>query len=165
MSLTPYSRDLMRSFKAEKDLEIKNLKIESIVKQVYERAVRFAETDTSTIYKYTLRDENDRHHGYIAPNDRHHGYITVHFKGSIQQNGSPIENVQVKKDDIVKNMEEILSRLRILFPDCSVDYKKVSMATGRDGKEYDISVLDDKLRQFIDLNRAIITENIVIDWS
>ena len=157
MSLTPYSRDVMRSFKAEKDLEIKNLKIDFIVKRNYELAVRFAETDTSTIYKYNLGEKNDRHHGYI----------TVHFKVSIQQNGSPIENVSVTKDDIVKNMEEILSRLRILFPDCSVDYKKVATATGRDGKEYDISVLDDKLHPFIDdsATSCRTTENIVIDWS
>jgi hypothetical protein len=153
MSLTPYSRDVMRSFKAEKDWGIKNMKIDSIVKKIYEEAVWFAETDKSTIYNHNLGDRNNIYHSYKPY------YINVPSRVSKQQ------NVLVTKGDIIENMEEILSGLRILFPDCSVDYKKVSMATGRDGKEYDISVLDDKLRPFIDVNRAKITENIVIDWS
>ena len=72
---------------------------------------------------------------------------------------------QINREYIVKNVDEILSRLRSLFPECSVEYKKVSMAMGRDGKEYDISNLDDKLRPFIDTARAQIKEYIVIDWT
>jgi hypothetical protein len=153
MSLTPYSREVMRSFKAEKDWEIKNMKIDCFVKQVYEGAVRFAETNSSTTYKHVLGDQNNNHHGYISVNSR------------VSNQQLPAQKLSITKGDIVENMEGILTSLRSLFPDCSVEYKKVSMATGRDGKEYDISVLDDKLRPFIDVNRARITENIVIDWS
>jgi hypothetical protein len=39
------------------------------------------------------------------------------------------------------------------------------MARGRDGKDYDISNLDEKLRPFIDTQRAVTKEYIVIDWS
>ena len=39
------------------------------------------------------------------------------------------------------------------------------MAMGRDGKEYDISNLDDKLRPFIDTSRAQTKEYIIIDWT
>jgi hypothetical protein len=46
-----------------------------------------------------------------------------------------------------------------------VEYKKVSMARGRDGKDYDISNLDEKLRPFIDTTRAETNEYIVIDWN
>jgi hypothetical protein len=49
--------------------------------------------------------------------------------------------------------------------DCLVEYKKVSMARGRDGKEYDISTLDDKLCAFIDIKQARTEECIVIDWT
>jgi hypothetical protein len=44
-----------------------------------------------------------------------------------------------------------------------VEYKK--MSRGGDGKEYDISNLDEKLRQFIDITCAQTNEYIVIDWS
>jgi hypothetical protein len=62
-------------------------------------------------------------------------------------------------------MDEILRRLRILFPDSRVEFKKISIVRGRDGKDYDLSIIDDTLKQFIDIRLATTTENIVIDYS
>jgi hypothetical protein len=161
MSLTPYTRESMRAFKAEKDEEIKNMKIDFIVKLIYEGAVRFAEFDKSTIYKYNLGN----HLGNpVDDNNVSYGTITIPSRvlNPLQRGGL---TASVTKSNIIENMEQILTRLRSLFIDCSVEYKKISTATGRDGKEYDISALDDKLRPFIDVNRAKISDNIVIDWS
>lgn len=59
------------------------------------------------------------------------------------------------------DVKEIIGELETLFPDCSVKYTQ--MAQGRDGKLYDVSTLDDKLRPLLNLNSA--KECIVIDWS
>jgi len=59
------------------------------------------------------------------------------------------------------NMEEILSGLQRLFPDCSV--KLVKMCVGYDGKRYDISTIDEKMLPFMNHKQAF--ECIVVDWS
>jgi len=57
------------------------------------------------------------------------------------------------------NMEEILSQLQTLFPDCYVTH--TMMATGKDGKMYDISKMESATRQFLTESK----ECIVIYWS
>lgn len=59
------------------------------------------------------------------------------------------------------NMEEILSGLKDLFPDCTV--KLAKMCTGNDGKRYDISTMDEKMLPFINQRQTV--ECIVVDWS
>ena len=59
------------------------------------------------------------------------------------------------------NMKEIIGELETLFPDCSV--KHTQMAQGRDGKFYDLSSVDEHLRELMNLNRTV--EGIVVDWS
>jgi len=59
------------------------------------------------------------------------------------------------------DVKEIIGELETLFPDCSVKYTQ--MAQGRDGKLYDVSSLDDKLRPLLNLNSP--KECIVVDWS
>jgi hypothetical protein len=65
----------------------------------------------------------------------------------------------------IENMVDILDGLRTLFPGCSVKYKKITFAIGRDGKEYDISTIDTSLYQLVDLRHSKTEEHIVIDWS
>jgi len=62
---------------------------------------------------------------------------------------------------IERNKDEILNGLKVLFPDCLVDFKKLSRGT--DGKMYDVSNIDEKMKTFI--NRQNDREYIVIDWS
>jgi hypothetical protein len=60
-----------------------------------------------------------------------------------------------------KNKDDIISGLKTLFTDCSIDYKILS--TGNDGKMYDITNFDEKMRPFI--NRQYDQAHIVVDWS
>jgi hypothetical protein len=60
-----------------------------------------------------------------------------------------------------KNKDDIICGLKTLFPDCSIDYKMLSR--GNDGKMYDITNIDEKMRPFI--NRQHDQAHIVVDWS
>jgi hypothetical protein len=59
------------------------------------------------------------------------------------------------------NKDDIINGLKILFPDCSINYKMLSRGT--DGKMYDITNIDEKMKPFI--NRQYDQAHIVIDWS
>jgi hypothetical protein len=150
MPLEPFSRENMRSLKSQKDEEGHQRKLEEVVKNIYTNAVSFAERKTETIYRCAIQNVS-------------HGLVNI--SSTIPSNLYQSIQFQITKEYIVGNMDEILMRLRSLFPDCSVEYKKVSMAMGRDGKEYDISNLDEKLRPFINTQRAVTNDYIVIDWS
>jgi hypothetical protein len=162
MSLVPFSRETMRALKAQKDEEIKILKIESVVKQIYEDVVRFAEKNTETLYRVTMPTPITNH---VQPRTVRMSFGSIVMPSNIKQNDRchPIHAITL--DDILANMEEILARLRSVFPDCLIEYKKVSLAMGKDKKEYDISTLDERIRPFIDLNQSWTNEYIVIDWS
>ncbi len=64
---------------------------------------------------------------------------------------------------IITNMDDILRGLQELFPDCSVEFKSVTMAMGQDGQMHDISTVDEKALMFI-RNRQV-KQCISIDWS
>jgi hypothetical protein len=64
---------------------------------------------------------------------------------------------------VVTNIDDILRGLQLLFPDCSVDFKTVTMAMGPDRQMHDISTLDEKALMFIG-NRQV-KQCITIDWS
>ena len=150
MPLEPFSRANMRLLKEQKDEEGHQRKLEEVVRNIYSSAVSFAERNAETIYRFTIQN------GYQQ---------NVVIPSTIPSNHNLQSILHINREYIVKNVDEILTRLRSLFPECSVEYKTVSMAMGRDGKEYDISNLDDKLRPFIDTARAQTKEYILIDWS
>lgn len=151
MPLEPFSRANMRLLKEQKDEEGHQRKLEEVVRNIYTSAVSFAERNAETTYRFAI--QNGYQQNVVIPSTipSNHNLQSIPF--------------QINREYIVKNVDDILSHLRSLFPGCSVEYKKVSMAMGRDGKEYDISNLDDKLRPFIDTARAQIKEYIIIDWS
>jgi hypothetical protein len=64
---------------------------------------------------------------------------------------------------LIQNMDDILSGLQYLFPDCSVEFKSLTMAIGPDRQMHDISTLDEKALMFIG-NRQV-KQCITIDWS
>lgn len=151
MPLEPFSRANMRLLKEQKDEEGHQRRLEEVVRNIYTSAVYFAERNAETTYRFAIQNS---------------GYQMVNIPSTIPSiNSLQYIQFQINKEYIVKNTDEILSRLRSLFPECSVEYKKLSMAMGRDGKEYDISNLDDKLRPFIDTARAQTKEYIIIDWT
>ena len=59
------------------------------------------------------------------------------------------------------NIQDILTGLQALFPDCTVKYAK--MCIGRDGKHYDILTIDEKTLPF--MNMRSVSHRIVIGWS
>ena len=151
MSLTPFSRESLRLLKGQKDEEGRERRLEQITKEIYTNAVSFAERNAETSYRHSVMNN----------------YNPVNIPSTILTSSHHLYSIQfpITKEFILGNTDEILTRLRSVFPDCSVEYKKVSMAMGRDGKEYDISSLDEKLRAFIDTSRAQTKEYIVVDWS
>jgi hypothetical protein len=64
---------------------------------------------------------------------------------------------------IITNIDDVLRGLRSLFPDCSVEFKCVSVAMGPDRKMHDISNLDENIVMFLG-NRQV-KQCITIDWS
>jgi len=138
MSYAPVSREEMRSLKAKNDERIKNMQIDTIVSMIYSAAVSYATTKSDCIYRWPY---------------------------SNQQTFGCVSGHHITYQVLLDNMEEILKRLQGLFPDSLVETKKVSMARGRDGKDYDISTLDEELLSFVDIRGRITSENIVIDWS
>jgi hypothetical protein len=64
---------------------------------------------------------------------------------------------------IITNIDDVLRGLQVLFPDCSVEFKIITMAMGPDGQMHDISTLDEKALMFIG-NRQV-NQCIIIDWS
>ena len=147
MSLTPFSRDDMRAFKEQKDEEAHIMKINSVVKEFYEKTVHFAEMNEETVYKININ----------------RGYSHIQLPSN--SNSLNDHNLHITREYVTEHMEEILTHLRSLFPDCSVEYKKVTMARGIDGKEYDISTTDNTIRPFIHMHQARTEECIVIDWT
>jgi len=139
MSYTPLSREYLRSLKRKQDEESKEKKIVGFVQRIYESSLNFAKTNSDTVFKYNISS-------YFP--------IIPHSNPNV-----------VTHENVIEYMDEILRRLRILFPDSRVEYKKISIVRGRDGKDYDLSIIDDKVRQFIDIRLATTTENIVIDYS
>ena len=154
MSLTPFNRDHMRSLKMQKDEEGHAIKIDAIVKHIYTQAVHFAELTSETVYKFCTDNVCNR-------------FASVNLPSSVSTQTYHLvsHQLQINKEYLVKHMPEILMRLESLFPDCSVEYKKVSFARGTDGKEYDISTLDDKIRPFINMRQIRTDEYVVIDWT
>jgi hypothetical protein len=63
------------------------------------------------------------------------------------------------------NMAEIISRVKSLFPDCSVEHKMLTTVTARDGKKYEISKVDKDNTSDIRGGLTEIGEYIIVDWS
>lgn len=148
MSLTPFSRDALRALKALND----KLKLEDAIKIIYYSVLRHAETKPETVFSFNLNFT-----GAMFVSNKSIGHSSI-------LNGSNTA-VQITAAYIRENMEEILAGLRGFFPGCSVEYKEVSTAKGSDGKEYDISKLDDIFIPFITERPVVTNQSVIIDWS
>lgn len=63
------------------------------------------------------------------------------------------------------NIVKIISAVKSLFPDCSVEYTTLTTVTARNGKKYDISKIDKDNISDIRGRPTEIGEYIVVDWS
>ena len=124
MSLTPISREHLRSLKTQKDEENRLEQLNQNVRNLYNSVMSKAQTSTETFYHYAQISDFHR-----------------------------------------KNMPDILSSLKTLFPDCAIEY--VNLFRGQDGKMYDINKMDEKVLQIIfhPSYQKQAKEHIVIDWS
>ena len=147
-----YSRSFMQNLYENTNNIIKDEKINTIVKSIYNDALQFAEKNSTKVFVFDF--------------SKPYTYFGELLIQSITKIGSNAIRVQLKKEDILDNMKEILACLESIFPECHITYKSVSLVQGKDGNDYDISTLDDKLRQIInDPMRVRKSDCIVIDWS
>jgi hypothetical protein len=152
--MLPVTRSLMQNLYENTNDKIRNGKIEEIIKMIYSRAINFAEKNPVKSFMFDFSIEQQ--------------FGNFYFKSLAAQANtqSTTEFAAIRKSDISDNIKEIIVSLETLFPECNITYKSISFARGRDGKEYDISTLDENLRQLI-INPGQFRKSdcIVIDWS
>jgi len=142
----------MQNLHEQTNKKIKDEKIDKLVKAIYKDALQFAERNSTKVFVFDF--------------SKLYTYFGELLLQSITNMGCYSIRVQLKKEDILDNMKEIIACLESIFPDCTISYKSISFAKGRDGKEYDISTLDENLRQLIiNPGQFRISDCIVIDWS
>jgi len=147
-----YSRSFMQDLHEQTNKKIRDEKIDKLVKSIYTDALQFAERNSTKVFVFDF--------------SKLYTYFGELLLQSITNMGCYSIRVQLKKEDILDNMKEIIACLESIFPDCTITYKSISFAKGKDGKEYDISTLDENLRQLIiNPGQFRISDCIVIDWS
>jgi len=147
-----YSRSFMQNLHEHTNKKIKDEKIDRLVKSIYKDALQFAERNPTKVFVFDFSQP--------------YTYFGELLIQSITNMGDYSIRVQLKKEDILDNMKEILCCLESIFPECAISYKTVSIVKGKDGNDYDISTLDDYLRQLIvDPTKVRKSDCIVIDWT
>ncbi len=142
----------MQNLHEQTNKKIRDEKIDKLVKAIYKDALQFAERNPTKVFVFD----------FTQP----YTYFGELLIQSITNMGDYSIRVQLKKEDILDNMKEILACLESIFPECTISYKTVSIAKGKDGNDYDISTLDDYLRELIvDPTKVRKSDCIVIDWS
>jgi len=136
---TPVSREFLRGLKIKRDDEKRIEKMNAIVREIYEGAIKVAELCIDTKYIHDIDPQRTR--GQLPV-----GYHDIHGL-----------EYQFYKD----NIEDIMYSLEVLFTDCSI--KVANMCRGRDGKIYDSSTTNANILSLINKDRTF--ECIVIDWS
>ena len=139
-ALVPISRDTMKILKTQKDEELRLNGIKAIIQTIYSKAKHIAETTHDISYKYPVTLDHiyvqNKHNTSVIPSSQSAEFYT-------------------------KNMDDILDGLRDLFPGCSV--LNTTLSRGQDGKFYDISNMDERVRPFINTQHS--QKYIVIDWQ
>ena len=147
-----YSRSFMQNLHEHTNKKIRDEKIDRLVKSIYKDALQFAERNPTKVFVFDFSQP--------------YTYFGELLIQSITNMGDYSIRVQLKKEDILDNMKESLCCLESIFPECTISYKTVSIVKGKDGNDYDISTLDDYLRQLIlDPTKVRKSDCIVIDWT
>ena len=142
----------MQNLHEHTNKKIRDEKIDRLVKSIYKDALQFAERNPTKVFVFDFSQP--------------YTYFGELLIQSITNMGDYSIRVQLKKEDILDNMKEILCCLESIFPECTISYKTVSIVKGKDGNDYDISTLDDYLRELIvDPTKVRKSDCIVIDWS
>jgi hypothetical protein len=156
----PMSRAMMQGLKAEKEEEIRQAHIKKIVNEIYRQAFQIAQTTTETSYNHEIPSTDMARYTPDQRREQKKRYLDnlVTYRGG----NRTIPYYQGPPDPFhIKNMPDILTGLRDLFPGCSVSHTLLCQA--KDGKLYDVATLDEAVLPFVD--RALDQSYIVIDWS
>jgi hypothetical protein len=137
--MEPLSREYLRRLKAQTDEKNRIFFIDQQVQQIYLKVKQTAETTTNTSFKQEVPNIN------LKVYEQHK-----------QQTGT-IHPHQYFRD----NIEDIINKLKEIFPDSSVEFKRLSR--GQDGKMYDIKDIDEKMKPFI--NISLNQDFIIVDWT
>jgi len=160
----PFTRAMMQELKSQKEEELRQARIKSIVHEIYKEAVQVAEKTVDSSYNHEIPStqmvtqpvwhRNQIKAEYLARKKQYENrQINTPFQHAYTQGGpDPFH---------IKNIPDILDGLRNLFPDCAVSHTLLCQA--KDGKMYDVAKLDDAVLPFVD--RALDQSYIVIDWS
>lgn len=162
------SRAMMQELKSQKEEEVRQARINTIVHEIYKEAVNVAEKTLDGSYNHEIPSTQmaavavwhraQTKSDYLTRKKQHEDFsrnrqIATPFQHPYTQGGpDPFH---------IKNIPDILAGLRDLFPDCTVSHTLLCQA--KDGKMYDIAKLDDAVLPFVD--RALDQSYIVIDWS
>ena len=134
MEIVPISKEGLRGLYAATQEEERQKKISQIVHVIYGQVLATSKSSAVTVYKHDCGDPHNRSgRGYISKLD-------------------PFYEA---------NMEDILVRLQSIFPDSSVQYKRITK--GSDGTVVDLSTVDSYIRSLIKIAEDV--HYIVIDWS
>jgi hypothetical protein len=103
-----YSRSFMQDLHEQTNKKIKDEKIDKLVKAIYTDALQFAERNSTKVFVFDFSQP----YTYF-------GEILIQ---SITNMGDYSIRAQVKKEDILDNMKEILACLESIFPECTISY-------------------------------------------
>jgi hypothetical protein len=153
MEIVPITKESLRGLYAATQEEARQKKISEIVHGIYGRILATSKSSAVTVYKHDCKSLKT-HSGMEVERcigcDQHHS-----------MRGRPVYHIHTLDPFYEANMEDILARLRLIFPDSSVQYKRIT--TGADGTVVNLSTLDPSLRSLIKIAEDV--HYIVIDWS
>ena len=147
MSQTPFSKNTLQSLKSQKDEAGRQLKIDEIVRQIYNNVIKTAERKTETIYIFDIG---------TAESQNILGTVQLKTEAPPINGNISYYSLNITHDDILKNKDAILNKLSTLFPGCRVEHKK---------KKIFIKIVK-STDKVVDKDNAItINDFIVVDWS
>jgi hypothetical protein len=147
MDIIPITKESLRGLYAATQEEARQKKISEIVHGIYGRILATSKSSSVTVYKHDCRP-----------------YGPTNCVGCNQHNerrGRPVYHIHTLDPFYETNMEDILARLQSIFPDSSIQYKRIT--TGADGTVVDLSTLDPSLHSLIKIAEDV--HYIVIDWA
>ena len=158
----PMSRSDMQKLKVDTMESDRCKRIKYIVDDIYDKTVKYASrpSDHSNVTRVSQPSNAPKQTIGTKESCFHYEIPVVHIR--TYNSTLRVDINSLKSDPFwIDNMKDIISGLKELFPECDVSH--TIMATGRNGKMYDVARLDDTVLPFVD--RALDQSYIVIDWS
>ena len=153
MDIVPISKKGLQGLYAATQEEERQKKISEIVHGIYRRVLATSKSSSVTVYKHNC-----------GPPITHSGMVGLEKPSKSRHNlmfGHPAYHIHELDPFYEANMEDILVRLQSIFPDSSVQYKRITK--GSDGTVVDLSTVDSYIRSLIKIAEDV--HYIVVDWS